>query len=440
LQVAGRNLVVGLLAFLTVVDLFAAQAILPSLAHVYGVGPAATSLAVNACTLGMAGAALAVSFLAARIDRRRGIVASMSVLALLTLLLAGAPDLKSFAAIRIGQGLCMATAFSLSLGYLADEYGSASSGGAIAAYVAGNVASNLIGRLIAAVAADQLGVATTFQAFALLNLLGAALAAVVVQRMGPAGPATGGGAARSAVRAHLHDRRLRAAFAVGFCILFAFIGTFTYVSFVLAGPPFFLSAMQLGIVCLVFLPSLVTTPLAASVVARLGTSSALRLSLSLAVLGVLLLLSRQLTVVLAGLALVGVGTFLAQAIATGFVGRNAIADRAAASGLYLACYFTGGLAGSAVLGALFDTIGWAACVAGIGAALLAATALARRMSDAPERTSRQRSPIEQVELQPVSPTRADAACGPENRDLAFENDAALVRRDAPGYAVGDPPA
>ena len=43
-----RELVIGLTAFLTVVDLFATQAILPSLVKHYGVSPAAMSLAVNA--------------------------------------------------------------------------------------------------------------------------------------------------------------------------------------------------------------------------------------------------------------------------------------------------------------------------------------------------------------------------------------------------------
>lgn len=72
---------------------------------------------------------------------------------------------------------------------------------------------------------------------------------------------------------------------------------------------------------------------------------------------------------MAGLALVGVGTFFAQAAATGFVGRTATTDRGSASGLYLASYFFGGLVGSAVLGHIFDTFGWVACVAGIAAAL-----------------------------------------------------------------------
>jgi MFS transporter, YNFM family, putative membrane transport protein len=74
--------------------------------------------------------------------------------------------------------------------------------------------------------------------------------------------------------------------------------------------------------------------------------------------------------------LVGVGTFFAQATATGFVGRAASSDRGSASGLYLAFYFFGGLAGAAILGQLFDRFGWGACVAGIGVSLLVAALLA----------------------------------------------------------------
>jgi hypothetical protein len=74
--------------------------------------------------------------------------------------------------------------------------------------------------------------------------------------------------------------------------------------------------------------------------------------------------------------LVGAGTFFAQAIATGFVGRAAASDRGSASGLYLASYFFGGLIGSAVLGATFEMFGWTACVGGIAVSLLAAALLA----------------------------------------------------------------
>jgi predicted MFS family arabinose efflux permease len=179
---------------------------------------------------------------------------------------------------------------------------------------------------------------------------------------------------------HLKNPPLRTAFAIGFLILFAFIGTFTYVNFVLVQAPLAVSPMQLGLVYCVFLPSILTTPLAGRAVQAFGTRPTFWAALSLAGLGLPLLVTASLPAVLAGLALIGVGTFFAQAAATGFVGRAAAGDRGAAGGLYLASYFLGGLAGSFVLGQLFDRFGWSACVAGIGLALGMAALLAFRLT------------------------------------------------------------
>ncbi|MGE4078305.1 MAG: MFS transporter, partial [Reyranella sp.] len=144
-------------------------------------------------------------------------------------------------------------------------------------------------------------------------------------------------------------------------------------------PPFSVGMMMLGVVYFVFLPSIVTTPLAGKVAARIGTRPALWSAFALAAAGLPFLLADTLSAVLAGLALLAVGTFFAQATATGFVGRAATVDRGAASGLYLASYFLGGLTGSAVLGVLFDRLGWTACVAGIGVSLALGALLATRL-------------------------------------------------------------
>src|SRR5262245_11049926 len=102
-------------------------------------------LAVNASTLGMAIAGLAVAFFSRRIDRRLGIAVSLAVLSIPTALLAAAPNLAIFAILRIVQGLCMASAFALTLSYLAEHCSAKDSAGAFAAYISGNVASNLFG-------------------------------------------------------------------------------------------------------------------------------------------------------------------------------------------------------------------------------------------------------------------------------------------------------
>jgi predicted MFS family arabinose efflux permease len=368
--VALRSVVIGLTAFLTVVDLFATQAILPLLARHYQVTPAAMGFAVNATTMGMAVAGLVVGFFSPHIDRRLGILISLAVLAVPTSLLASAPNLTVFTILRVAQGLCMASAFALTLAYLGEQCSAMDAGGAFAAYITGNVASNLVGRLISATVSDNLGLATNFYFFALLNLAGALLVFFTIKRVQPMhsiGPAQ---SPVSAMMEHWRDPALRAAFGLGFCILFAFIGTFTYVNFVLVRAPLSLGMMGVGLVYFVFLPSVVTTLLAGKAVALFGMRPSLWGGLVVAALGLPLMLSSHLADVLAGMVLVGVGTFFAQACATGFVGQAARTNRGVASGTYLACYFFGGLVGSAVLGQLFDHFGWLACVAGVGAALV----------------------------------------------------------------------
>src|SRR5207344_3248614 len=108
---------------------------------------------------------------------------------------------------------------------------------------------------------------------------------------------------------HLRNAPLLASFGIGFCILFAFIGTFTYVNFVLVREPLSLGRMALGFVYFVFLPSVVTTPFAGRAVRRFGTRPTLWASLALAGLGLPLLLIPDLPTVILGLTLIGVGTF-----------------------------------------------------------------------------------------------------------------------------------
>ncbi len=380
---AFRTLIVGIVAFLTVVDLFATQAILPSLTRAYEVTPAAMGFAVNASTIGMALAGLGIALVGRRIDRRRGILISLMLLSIPTALLAVAPTLAVFTGLRILQGLCMASAFALTLTYLSERNSAQEAVAASAAYITGNVASNLLGRLLSAAVAEHWGLATNFYVFAALNLLGALLVAVSLRHAIPMARPAVMRSPLSIWAEHLRNRPLRASFGVGFCILFAFIGTFTFVNFVLVRAPLAIGPMQLGFVYFVFLPAILTTPLAGCAAHRFGTRKTVGGALFLAVLGLPLLLLPNLIAVLIGLALVGVGTFFAQAAATGFIGRAATTDRGSASGIYLACYFGGGLVGTALLGQVFDGLGWWACVVGIGIALAAGMALAFRLKKQP---------------------------------------------------------
>ena len=371
-----RLIVIGLVSFLTLVDLFAAQAILPDLVRAYRTTPAMMGVAVNASTIGMAAAGIVVALFSRNLNRRRGIWISLVLLAIPTALLASAPDLAWFTALRVAQGLCMSTAFTLTMAYLAEQSGADDIASALAAYVTGNVMSNLVGRVVAAAVTDTIGLSGNFYTFAVLNLAGAALVYFGLGRTEPmrAMTATMGGAF-AVLHGHLRNPALRTSFAIGFVILFAFIATFTYVNFVLVRGPISLSMMSVGLVYFVFVPAVLTTPFAGLAVRRIGLRPAFISAIVLALGGLPFLLVPRLQAILLGLVMVGVGTFFAQAIATGFVGRAAETDRATASGIYLACYYVGGIAGSAIPGALFQAFGWPACVAATAVALVLAVFL-----------------------------------------------------------------
>lgn len=380
-----KLLIIAVTAFLTVVDLFATQALLPALAAHYRVSAAAMGLAVNACTLGMAIGGFSIALLSDRIERRTGILASLIALSVPTFMLAFAPTIGVFAGLRILQGLCMASAFGLTLAYLGEHFTAEQSAGAFAAYITGNVASNLIGRLVASAVTDHAGLAANFIFFAGLNLLGAALVYGTIRQTPVSETACNSDAACSQKWwAHVQATEMRAGFAIGFCILFAFIGTFTYVNFVLVAPPLGVGMMTLGFIYFVFLPSIVTTPLAGAIAKTAGHKISLWAACAIAAVGLPLLIVPRLPVILIGMVLVAVGTFLAQALATGFVSRAAKHNRASASGIYLASYFAGGLIGTAVLGQIFDNFGWGGCVAGIGVSLAAAAWLTRHLNFPPD--------------------------------------------------------
>ena len=239
------------------------------------------------------------------------------------------------------------------------------------------MASNLFGRLIAANAVDGAGLEFNFLLFAGLNIAGAVFAWATISRappkpalMAPEGKTLG------ALRQHWADPALRAAFAIGFLILFGFIGVFSFVNFVLVRPPFALPMTMLGLVYLVFAPAMASTPFAGIFARRFGARVVIATSLAVAAAGLLLTLSASLGLVLAGLVLVGAATFFAQAAATGFVNLRAVSDKGAASGIYLASYYLGGLVSTPLLGWAFTNFDWTGCVLGAAAAFLAGAVIA----------------------------------------------------------------
>jgi len=154
-----------------------------------------------------------------------------------------------------------------------------------------------------------------------------------------------------------------ATYAVGFCVMFTLLGTFTYVNFYLAAPPFRLSTAALGQLFAVYLVGAVITPRAGRMIDRMGHRFALLVAFSGGAAGIALTLIPSLPVVLVGLTLTCTGVFIANSAGSSYVGSAATVSRASAVGLYVTFYYVGGSAGSAVPGLIWAHPAWPACVA-----------------------------------------------------------------------------
>jgi predicted MFS family arabinose efflux permease len=362
----------GFCAFTT---LFAPQPLLPMLARTFGVSPGRASLLVTASTLAVAIAAPFAGIVADRFGRKRVIVPAAFLLAVPTLLAATAANFSQLLFWRFLQGVFTPGIFAVIIAYVNEEweYGA---GAATAAYITGTVLGGFSGRALAALVASHGEWRLAFVALGTLNLVGA----VAIRAWLPPGRkfvrTRGSGRVGAAMLRHLKNPRLVATYAVGFCVMFTLLGTFTYVNFYLAAPPFHLSTAALGQLFAVYLVGAVITPRAGRLIDRMGHRFALVAAFSGGAAGVALTLVHSLPVVLIGLTLTCTGVFIANSAGSSYVGSAATESRASAVGLYVTFYYIGGSAGSAVPGLIWAHPEWPACVALVIAVQLLTISLA----------------------------------------------------------------
>jgi predicted MFS family arabinose efflux permease len=171
----------------------------------------------------------------------------------------------------------------------------------------------------------------------------------------------------SAMARHMRNPRLLATYAVGFCVLFSMLATFTYVNFYLAAPPFGWSTTALGSLFIVYLAGAAATPIAGRWIDRVGHRLTITVAFGGGVVGILFTLIASPPAILTGLALCSSGVFIAQSASTSYIGTVTHEARAAAVGLYVLFYYVGGSFGAAIPGQFWNSGGWPACVALIAA-------------------------------------------------------------------------
>lgn len=232
----------------------------------------------------------------------------------------------------------------------------------MASYVTGTVIGGFCGRFICGLVAGRWGWRSPFIILGGLTFAGL----LVIQHfLPPAKHFVRQANPRESLRnlgLHLRNPQLLAIYAVAFHVLFALVGTFTYISFYLAAPPFHLSSVALGSLFFVYLIGAIITPASGKLIDGLGNRRTMSLALLCSAFGVLMTLIGNLWIVILGLGFCCSGIFVCQAATSGQVGKAAETARSSAAGLYVAIYYAGGGVGSVLLGVFWEWGGWPACV------------------------------------------------------------------------------
>ena len=331
------------------------------LAGIFKTSAAGISLLITASTVAVALMAPLAGSLADRLGRKRVIVPSILLLAVPSGLAAAAGSLGQLVFWRFFQGVFTPGISVVVSAYVNDEW-EEGVGAAMGAYVSGTVLGGFSGRILTGLIASRV---SWRWAFLVLGMI-AAVGGLLVWKWLPPGKrfvrTAAAGSGISAMLRHLKNPRLLATYAVGFCVLFSMLATFTYVNFYLAAPPFRLSTAALGFLFVVYLVGAVTTPIASRWIDRVGHRITIAVAFGGGVIGILLTLWPSIPVILLGLALCCSGVFVAQSASTSYIGVVAQEARAAAVGLYVLFYYAGGSFGAAIPGQFWSRGGWPACV------------------------------------------------------------------------------
>lgn len=351
--------------------LYAPQPVLPQLAAAYGLDPGSASLAIGVATASLAVAVLPLAWLAGVAGRRRVIVWSVVVSAVIGLLLPLAPSFPVFLVMRGVQGVAIAGFAGVAAAYLADQVGTARLAGAVGAMIAGNSVGGMLGRLGAGFAADPLGWHGALVAVAGVALVCALFTVATLPRTttdghraparrvsarGGTGAQEGAGARGSGGRVGLG---LVAPFAVGALAMGAFVALYNAAGFRLAAPPIALSPAAASLVFLSYAMGTASSAAAGRLATRLGRTPALVAALVVTVAGSALTAHPSLPVIALGFAVLTAGFFAAHAIANAWVTADAPPPaRGRAAGVYTLCYYLGSGAGGTAGAVVYGHAGW----------------------------------------------------------------------------------
>jgi YNFM family putative membrane transporter len=346
-------------------NLYITQPLLPALRETFDLDSLEAALSLSVATLSLGICLLFFGPLSDAIGRRVVMLTTLLLLALVTLATAFAADYSDLLILRCIQGVLIAGLPAAALAYMGEEFDSKALLLAVGLYIGANSLGGVTGRLISGVVAAEWGWRSSFLFLGVFDLV----CLFLVFRLLPASQQFRPRPLRfrqmiGDLIGHLRNPMILVACIIGGLNFFIFVNQYSYITFVMADPPYGLSPDWLGLFFLTYL----TGTLAASISGRLvdnhSQTSAMGVGILIFMVGTLLTLIPDLILIITGFFINAFGFFFTHSLATGWVTGHAQAARASATSLYLMFYYAGATMGGFYLEPFWRWAGWEGVVIG----------------------------------------------------------------------------
>ena len=358
--------IIWLTGFFGFLNVYSVQSILPLIIETFDATPVQAGITVGATIFAIALLSPFIGMLSDAFGRKSVLCISIFALTVPTALIPIAQSLHAVIFLRFLQGLCVPGIIVIILAYIAEEFDKDMVPRISSIYMGGSVIGGFSGRFVTGHLASLVGWKNAFFILAASIFVGALLMLLFLPTSQNFKPNRNVADTLKTLAGHMRNKRLLAACAVGFCVLFSLVGIFTYINLVLVKPPFNLSIAALANIFCVYLVGGVVTPISGRFVVRAGFRNVLLCALLISMSGALMTLTTSLFIVITGLVICSSGVFVCQSTTISFIADSVKEGRSLASGLYFMSYYGGGAAGSWLAGIAYeDWGGWHGSVATI---------------------------------------------------------------------------
>ncbi|MBW3112598.1 MFS transporter [Bacillus sp. MCCB 382] len=345
--------------FSTFAILWGTQPLLPEIAREFDVSPATSSLSQSSTTIALAISLLIAGSLSDVYGRKSVMTFSLLASSILAICTGFATGFHMLVAGRILQGITLAGLPAVAMAYLGEEIEGKSLGMAMGLYISGNSIGGMSGRIISGVLTDYFSWHVALMGIGVISLCSSIIFMVLLPRSAHFAPQAF--KLTSLTRSLFSQFKvpgLLSLFTIGFLLMGGFVSLYNYIGFELIAPPYSLSQTVVGFIFIVYIVGTFSSTWMGMLADQYGKRKVLPLSLVIMLTGVLTTLHPNLWVKIIGIAVFTYGFFAGHSIASSWVGRLAVHDKAQASALYLSAYYAGSSIGGTVSGSFYHQWNW----------------------------------------------------------------------------------